>query len=307
MTIGIVSHPACAGHEMGDYHPESPARLGAIEDRLISTGLDFVLRHFEPEPVDPALLELVHNKDYIESIFAQAPQEGTVVLDGDTSMCPKTLNAALLAAGSAVLAVDKVVAKEVSAAFCEVRPPGHHAERDKAMGFCLFNNVAVGAAYARQQYGIERIAILDFDVHHGNGTQDFVSDKDGYLFCSTFQHPLFPFSGTEPHPDHIINTPLEATASSTEFREAVERDWLPALHRFQPQMVFISAGFDAHAEDDMSQVRLYESDYLWVTQQIRAIADQYAEGRIVSVLEGGYSLDALGRSVVAHLNGLIGK
>jgi len=307
MPVAIISHPNCSDHSMGDYHPESPARMAAIQDQLISSGLDFAIRTIDANPIDRQLLELAHNKSYVDFIFANAPSVGTFQLDPDTLMNPFTLNAALLSAGAAVDGVDLVMAKKMRSVFCATRPPGHHAERDKAMGFCIFNNIAVAALYAKQKYDLQRIAVVDFDVHHGNGTENILSDKEGLLFCSIFQHPFYPFSGTQAAPSHIINSPIPATAGSVEFRQKVTEDWLPALNDFKPELIFISAGFDAHIEDDISQVRLLDNDYRWVTEQLVTVANQFAEGRIVSVLEGGYELGALGRSVVAHINGLMGN
>ncbi|WP_346838589.1 histone deacetylase family protein [Microbulbifer sp. SAOS-129_SWC] len=307
MSIGFISSPACAGHNMGDEHPESPARLSAIHDQLLSSGLDFVLRHFDAPAASRAQLELVHDADYVESIFARAPQQGIERLDEDTCMNPGSLDAALHAAGAAVSAVDRVMAGEVPAAFCAVRPPGHHAEHDKAMGFCLFNNIAIAAAHARKHYGLERIAIVDFDVHHGNGTEDFVKGRDGYLLCSSFQSPFYPFTGTGDLPDNIINSPLDAGAGGAELKRVVEERWLPALEQFRPQLLCISAGFDGHVEDAMAQLRFTEDDYRWITDVMHELAGRHADGRIVSCLEGGYALSALGRSVVAHLKGLIGS
>lgn len=306
MSIGFITSPTCAGHDMGDGHPECPARLDAIRDQLLSSGIDFVLRHFDAPAASREQLELVHDPDYVASIFERAPRAGIERLDPDTCMNPGSLDAALHAAGSAVSAVDRVMAGEVPSAFCAVRPPGHHAERDKAMGFCLFNNIAIGAAHAREHHGLDRVAIVDFDVHHGNGTEDFVKGRDGYLLCSSFQSPFYPFSGTGPLPDNVINSPLEAGADGMELRRVVEEVWLPALEEFRPQMLFVSAGFDGHREDDMAQLRFTEDDYRWVTERIREVAGRHADGRIVSALEGGYALSALGRSVVAHLQGLIG-
>ncbi|MFV8783386.1 histone deacetylase family protein [Microbulbifer sp. SA54] len=306
-TVGFFTSPACSLHDMGDEHPECPARLDAIQDQLISSGLEFVLRHFEAPQATRAQLERVHTPEYVESIFARSPRHGLEILDEDTRMCPHSLEAALHAAGAAVEAVDKVIAGEVNSAFCSVRPPGHHAEMGRAMGFCLFNNIAIGAAHARSAHGLERVAILDFDVHHGNGTEDFVAGRDGYLLCSSFQAPLYPFTGTGEVPGNIVNTPLEAGANGDALRALVETDWLPALEAFRPQMLFISAGFDGHLEDHMAQLRFREDDYRWVTEKLREFAERHCEGRIVSALEGGYALSALGRSVVAHLNGLIGS
>ncbi|WP_299594661.1 histone deacetylase family protein [uncultured Microbulbifer sp.] len=306
-TVGFFSSPACSKHDMGGEQPECPERLDAIQDQLLSSGMEFVLRFFDAPQATREQIEQVHTPEYVESIFARAPSEGIEVLDEDTRMCPHTLAAALHAAGAAVDAVDKVIAGELNAAFCAVRPPGHHAERDKAMGFCLFNNIAIAAAHARAQYGLDRVAILDFDVHHGNGTEDFVAGREGYLLCSSFQSPYYPFTGTGELPDNIVNSPLEAGAGGDALREVVEKQWLPALEKFRPQMLFISAGFDGHVEDAMAQLRFKEEDYLWVTEKLREYADQHCEGRVVSALEGGYALSALGRSVVAHLKGLIGS
>jgi len=291
---------------MGDYHPEAPARITAIQDHLLSSGLDFVLKSKDAKPIQRELLELAHDKNYIDYIFANAPATGTFELDPDTSMNPFTLNAALLSAGAAVEAVDMVMNGETGAAFCATRPPGHHAMHNKAMGFCFFNNVAIAALYAREKYQLQRVAIVDFDVHHGNGTEDILTDKEGFLFCSLFQHPFYPFSGALGSAEHIINTPLPASTSSKEFQQQVTDVWLPALNNFKPELVLISAGFDAHIEDDISNFRLVENDYRWVTEQMVKVAEEHAQGRIVSVLEGGYALNALGRSVTAHINELLG-
>ena len=219
-------------------------------------------------------------------------------------MNPHTLTAALHAAGAAMLGVDLVLTGDELSVFCSVRPPGHHAERARAMGFCIFNNVAVGAQHALSAWGLERVAIVDFDVHHGNGTEDIFRDEPRVLFCSTFQYPFYPHTGADTVSDHIINVPLPAGTSGEAFRQAISSRWLPELHRFKPELVLISAGFDAHAEDDMAHMGLREPDYQWVTKQIKEIADNYANGRIVSCLEGGYALSALGRSVAVHINAL---
>jgi acetoin utilization deacetylase AcuC-like enzyme len=306
MSVAVISHYKCCNHDMGDHHPEAPQRLGAIQDQLLSSGLEYVIKQFDATPIDRSIIELAHDKEYVDYIFDNAPSEGTFDVDDDTQMTPSTLPAALLSAGAAINAVDKIMAKEISSAFCATRPPGHHAERDKGMGFCFFNNIAIAAAYAKDKYKLDRVAIVDFDVHHGNGTENIVKDKKGFLFCSTYQYPFYPFEMQESDTPPIINTPLPATTRSAEFRQAIREHWIPALEKFKPQMIFISAGFDAHIEDDMSAISLTEVDYQWVTEELKYIADTYAEGRIVSTLEGGYSLSALGRSVVAHLKGLIG-
>jgi acetoin utilization deacetylase AcuC-like enzyme len=235
-----------------------------------------------------------------------APRNGLAHLDPDTALCPHSLTAALRAAGAAVQATDMVISGAAETAFCNIRPPGHHAERGRAMGFCVFNNVAVAAAHALAQHGLERVAIVDFDVHHGNGTEDIFRNDPRVLMVSTFQHPFYPYSGVEGRSKRMVNIPLPAYTDGTGFRRAVESHWLPALNRFQPQAIYISAGFDAHREDDMASLGLVETDYVWVTRQIRDVAEQHASGRIVSVLEGGYNLDALGRSVTAHIKVLAG-
>lgn len=307
MSVGIISHALCAEHDMGASHPECPARLTSIQAHFATADFNGNVQHIEAISISRVLLSLVHDSSYINFLFKNSPKQGLFQLDPDTAMNPKTLAASLFSAGAAVQAVDWVMSKKVSTVFCATRPPGHHAERNRAMGFCYFNNVAIAAAYARQQYQLHRIAIVDFDVHHGNGTEDMVSDQAGVLFCSTFQHPFYPFSGDGETASNVINSPLSASSGGAEFRCAVKDHWLPALNEFKPEMIIISAGFDAHAEDDMSQVQLFEADYRWVTDELKSIADQYSQGRIVSVLEGGYHLEALGRSVVAHIQGLIGE
>jgi acetoin utilization deacetylase AcuC-like enzyme len=306
MTVSIVSHPDCALHDMGEHHPECPARLGAIQNQLVSSGLDYVMLHHEAPRASREQLCRVHDSEYVEHVFAKAPNEDRAWLDPDTCMNPHTLSAALRAAGAVVLGVDLVMSGQGRTAFCSVRPPGHHAERDHAMGFCIFNNIAVGAAHARQVHRLERVAIVDFDVHHGNGTEDIFRDEPNVLFCSTFQHPLYPNTGTATDAGHIVNVPLAAGANGDLFRAAVESHWLPKLEAFAPELVLISAGFDGHAEDDIADLRLVEKDFAWVTAEIKKIADRYAGGRVVSSLEGGYALSALGRSVAAHINALLG-
>jgi acetoin utilization deacetylase AcuC-like enzyme len=305
MTIAFISHHECEQHDLGGAHPESPQRLHAIHDHLIATGLDFTLRHYTAPKATRQQLLRVHEAGYVDKLFERAPQEGIVWLDPDTGMMPKTLGAALHAAGAVVLATDLVMEGANGQAFCCVRPPGHHAERKRAMGFCLFNNVAVGVAHAVAEYGLERIAIVDFDVHHGNGTEDIFRDDERVLLCSTFRHPFYPFTGADSGSPHIINAPLAGGSDGAAFRHAVNELWLPALHAFRPQLMFISAGFDAHAADDMGGLRLVEADYQWVTAELKKLMMEYGEGRMVSVLEGGYEPTALARSVAAHLNGML--
>lgn len=306
MQTAFISHPACLKHDMGDFHPEGPQRLMAIEDRLIACRLHPLLQHHEAPRATREQLARVHRPDYIDAIEAASPREGLIHLDPDTAMGPHTLEAALRAAGAVVLATDLVLAGRAENAFCNVRPPGHHALPGRAGGFCIFNNVAVGVAHAMARHGLERVAIADFDAHHGNGTEAMFHDDPRVMLCSTFQHPYYPFCGADSGNEHIINVPLAAATAGEGFRAAVSERWLPALEAFRPQMIFVSAGFDAHLEDDMASLGLVEADYAWVTQEIKAVAGRWAQGRIVSALEGGYALDALGRSVAAHIKALSG-
>jgi len=306
MAFAFVTHADCLKHEMGPWHPERPERLTAIEDQLISSGIgQYLVRYDAPLATDEQLAR-VHPLEYVRAIRAAAPQEGTVHLDPDTAMNPYSLQAALRAAGAAVHATDVVLRGEAEAAFCSVRPPGHHACRARPMGFCIFNNVAVAARHALAAHGLQRVAIIDFDVHHGNGTEDIFANDPRVLMASTFQHPFYPYCGTEDPAPNMVNVPLPAGAGSKQFRAAVSEAWLPALEGFRPQLVIVSAGFDAHAEDDMAMLRFTDQDYAWVTREVKAVADRHASGRIVSMLEGGYALSALGRSVVQHLRVLAG-
>ena len=306
MQTAYLSHPDCLKHDMGTGHPECPARLAAIHDQLIASGLlPYLQQHDAPLATEEQLAR-VHDPQYIAAIRDAAPQQGLVYLDPDTAMNPHSWQAALRAAGAAVLATELVLEGKVENAFCAVRPPGHHAESARAMGFCIFNNAAVGVAHAMAKYGLQRIAIADFDVHHGNGTEQIFHDDARVMLCSTFQHPYYPYRGADSGNEHIINVPLPAGTDGDAFREAVCAHWLPALERFRPEMIFCSAGFDGHRDDDMAQFKLREADYAWVTQQIKDVAARHAHGRIVSLLEGGYELHALGRSVLAHLKVLSG-
>lgn len=304
MSTAFITHASCAKHDMGAYHPECPDRLAAITDQLISSGMMQYLAHHDAPRASRAEIERVHPAWYIDRLEKASPAHGLVQLDPDTAMNPHSLEAAYYAAGAAVHATNLVLEGKASNAFCAVRPPGHHAERSRAMGFCLFNNVAIGAAHALAGAQVQRVAVIDFDVHHGNGTEDIFSGDSRVLMVSTFQHPFYPFSGTERPAFNMVNVPLSAGADGDALRRAVTEAWLPALADFRPQMLFISAGFDAHREDDMAHLGLVESDYAWVTREIMAVAATYAQGRIVSVLEGGYALSALGRSVVAHVRAL---
>jgi acetoin utilization deacetylase AcuC-like enzyme len=301
LQTAVFSHPGCRLHDTGPDHPESAARLAAISDRLIASGLGDVLMNFDAPEATRADLVRAHDAAYVDAMFAKAPQSGRQRIDPDTVIGPHSIDAALRAAGSVIAAVDLVVAGKAANAFCAVRPPGHHAERDKSMGFCLFNNVAVGAAHALAEHGMSRVTILDFDVHHGNGTEDIFQHDERVLFCSTFQHPFYPFTPLLPDAPNRVSVPLDATARSDEFRAAVTERWLPALAKFAPEMVFVSAGFDAHVADDMSYVSLVDDDFRWVSERIVEVAAATASGRIVSVLEGGYELHSLARCVEAHI------
>jgi acetoin utilization deacetylase AcuC-like enzyme len=301
LTTLFVTHRDCQLHDMGAHHPECPARLSAIEDQLIASRLmDHLVCIESPKATREHLLR-VHDADYLDAIEEASPAEGWVHLDPDTAMNAHTLDAALRGAGAVVLATDRVIGKTAENAFCSVRPPGHHALRDRAMGFCVFNNVAVAAAHALEHHGLQRVVIVDFDVHHGNGTEAMFCDDKRVLMVSTFQHPFYPYSGVEGRSDTMVNIPLPAHSGGKEFRAAVEREWMPALDAFAPQMIFISAGFDAHREDELAMLNFVEADYAWVTQKLKDVAARHAGGRIVSVLEGGYALSALGRSAAAHL------
>ena len=305
MRTAYITHPDCRSHDTGPGHPESAGRLYAIEDRFVASGLGSVIRHVDASLAADEHLLRVHPQSYLDAIRGAIPDSGYARLDPDTVVSPGSLTAALRAAGAVVDAVDLVMSGDVASAFCGVRPPGHHAESARAMGFCLFNNIAVGAAHAIAAHGLKKVAIVDFDVHHGNGTEEIFADESRVLFCSTFQHPFYPFTELRENTANRISVPLEAGAGSRQFRAAVSEHWLPALTAFEPEMVFVSAGFDAHVDDDMSQVSLTDADYQWVTEKIVEVANASAAGRIVSVLEGGYELRSLARCVDAHVRVLM--
>ncbi len=305
MTTAFITHPDCLKHEMGPHHPECPARLQAVYDAFEQSGLMAQLQRVEAPLASREQLAAAHAQYYVDSIFESAPQQNYFALDADTTMNPYSLIAARRASGAVIKGVEMVMNGEVENAFCAVRPCGHHATYDRAMGFCIFNNVAVGAVHALEAFCLDRVAILDFDVHHGNGTEDIFTDDERVMLCSSFQHPYYPGTGANSGNGHIIPTPLPARTRGPAFRTAIEKTWLPALTNFKPELIIISAGFDAHADDPLAYLELVEADYTWITQRIREVADTYAEGRIVSALEGGYSLSALGRSAVAHVRALM--
>ena len=308
MTTAYYTHADCKRHEMGSWHPESPDRLQAIEDQLIASRINTLLDYRDAPLAQESDLARVHTPDAIYRIRENCPTERSEYahfpLDADTSLNAYTWRASLRAAGAAIAATDAVIDAEVDNAFCAIRPPGHHATSKEAMGFCMFNNVAVAVKHARDVRGLQRVAIVDFDVHHGNGTEEIFSQDPRVLMVSFFQHPYYPYSGAEHPSANMINVPVPAHTYGQAIRDLVTEKWLPALRAFQPEMIFISAGFDAHREDDMGQLGLVEADYAWITRKMMEIASQYAKGRIVSCLEGGYNLSALGRSVIAHVKTL---
>ena len=310
MNTALYSHADCRLHDMGRGHPECPARLDAIADHLRATGLDLALDYQVAPLATAEQLGRAHSGFYVGNALDLLEQvtinNEPRALDPDTVASPGTQQAVLRAAGAAIAATDAVIAGHAKNAFCATRPPGHHATREQAMGFCFFNNVAVAARHALDVHGLERVVIIDFDVHHGNGTEDIVAGDERILMCSFFQHPLYPYSGTSPKGENMVNLPLAPYTRGPAMRAAVTEHWLPRLEAFAPQMVFISAGFDAHREDDLGQMGLVEDDYAWLTKELMALAARHAQGRIVSCLEGGYNLSALARSVAAHLRVLAG-
>ena len=300
----IYTHPEYLNHHVMDGHPERPERLSHVMNHLSQIGLTQDFELVQPQPIPPERILAAHSQSHVDFLTASKPKDGIVPLDPDTWMSPASLSAAELAAGAVFAGMDTVLNGAQRRVFCAVRPPGHHAERDSAMGFCLLNSVAIAAIAALDHADVERVAILDFDVHHGNGTVDICRNHPQILVCSSFQSPYYPNRLDNLVQPNIVNTPLAAGSSGSTFRAAVERDWLPALEAHQPDIVFVSAGFDAHVDDPLADLRLVEEDYHWVTQFIVAVANQYAQGRVVSTLEGGYDLDALARSVTAHIEAL---
>ncbi len=306
MKAAYLTHPSFTRHEMGAQHPECPERVSVIGDRLLARGvLDFMDSVDVPAATDEQIMR-AHDGRYLAELKANAPTQGYLAVDPDTAMNPHTLTAALHAAGAAVKACELVVSGGYRRAFCNVRPPGHHAERGQAMGFCFFNNVAIGVRHALDVLGLQRVALVDFDVHHGNGSEDIFAGDDRVLMVSTFQRRLYPFNGEAPRGANMCNVALDPYSDGAAMQAAVREAWLPRLRAFAPQMLFISAGFDAHRDDDMSQLGWRDADYAWVTRELVALADELCEGRVVSMLEGGYDLPALARSVELHVRALIG-
>lgn len=305
MTTALFYHPACQSHDMGPGHPESPQRLAVIEKVLNSSRFSSLVP-IEAPKATLVQLQRIHPDDYIQSIMDAIPEQGYMTLDSDTALNPWSGEAALRAAGAVCAAVDGVLDGQFDNAFCAIRPPGHHAEPRRAMGFCLFNNVAIGAAQAHYR-GLKRVAIFDFDVHHGNGTQAAFYDQPDTLYISTHQWPLYPGTG---QPDetglgNIVNCPLPTYAGRRELEKRWQKHIQPALTAFKPEMILLSAGFDAHIHDPLANLTLEEPDYAWLTQIVLDFADEYCDGRVVSVLEGGYNLQALAASVAAHVRVLM--
>src|SRR5829696_182898 len=307
MTTLLLGHPSALDHQMPMGHPERPDRIRAVDRALENECFSGLVRERAPR-AEPDTIALAHPEAYVQAVIEAAPREGLVRIDADTTMSPGTLEAALRAAGAATQSVDDVMAGQVRNAFVAMRPPGHHAERTQAMGFCFFNNVAVAARHAQKTHGAERVAIIDWDVHHGNGTQDIFWSDPSVLYASTHQMPLYPGTGAASERgayDTIVNAPLRAGDGGDMFREAFETVILPRVEAFGPDLVLISAGFDAHWRDPLANLQLTEADFAWATQKLMAVAERRCEGRVVSLLEGGYDLDGLARSVAAHVKALM--
>ncbi|NBP73686.1 MAG: histone deacetylase family protein [Alphaproteobacteria bacterium] len=307
MTTRYYFHPVCIEHEPGPQHPESPDRLRMI-DRVLGAEAFATLDRRAPELAERSQIARAHPKDYVNRVLANIPAEGYTRVDADTIVSPRSGEAALRAAGALIGAVDAVMTGEADNAFCAIRPPGHHAEPEQGMGFCLFNNVAVGAEHARAVHGAERVAVIDFDVHHGNGTQAMFWNDPDMFYASTHQWPLYPGTGDKSERgahDNIVNAPLWPGADSSAFREAMESIVLPRMAAFSPDLVMISAGFDAHRRDPLAQLALETEDFIWATEEIRNIAENSCAGRLISTLEGGYDLQALGECTAAHVRVLM--
>ena len=309
MTTLYVSHPASFDHEVPEGHPERPARMRAVERALEDERFSGLVRILAPR-AEPEVASLAHPRAFVDAIVAAVPAHGMVGIDSDTILSSGSLEATLRAIGGATHALDSVMAGECRNAFVAMRPPGHHAERTRAMGFCLFNHAAIAARYAKVKHGAERVALVDWDVHHGNGSQDIFWDDGSVLYCSTHQMPLYPGSGAKSErgeKDTIVNVPLRPDDDGAVFREAFETGILSRLESFQPDVIIISAGFDAHRLDPLANLRLEAEDFGWATRRVMEVAERHAGGRVVSVLEGGYSLEGLAKSAAAHVDALMGR
>ncbi|SDN11238.1 histone deacetylase family protein [Vreelandella arcis] len=307
MITAYLTHPDCSLHHMGPGHPENPQRLEAIRARLSLSGLLQQTMQADAKEADDESLRRVHATRHLNALTKCLPEEGIIPLDNDTLMNPDSLKAARLAAGAVIKGIDQVFKRQADNVFCAIRPPGHHAEAAEAMGFCFYNNIAVGAAYAKERYGAQRIAVLDFDVHQCNGTIDIFKNDPSVLICTSFQYPFYPWRYLRSEWQNVVNTPLEVGTDGPEFRRLIESQWLPALHRFKPDLVLISAGFDAHRDDPMGDVCLTDEDFYWITHMAMEIATLYADNRLVSSLEGGYNPTSLASGVEAHLKALLGQ
>lgn len=297
----FISHPDTLLHVMDGNHPESPARITAINNAVMASNIKQKLQFYDAPAASKAQLARAHSKEYIDEIFTIAPKAGLVRLDGDTAMGPMSLSATLHASGAVILATDLVLSGKVNNAFCCVRPPGHHAGRSNSAGFCIFNHIAVGVAHAIAQHNIKRVAIIDFDVHHGDGTEDIFKDNPNVMLCSTFQHPFYPHRGAESRSSNMINLPLPAKSNGNDFKKVFEAEIKPALATFNPEIIYISAGFDAHVNDPLADLALTTQDYAWITEFIKETANNCCSGRIISSLEGGYHLPSLTESALAHI------
>ncbi|MEO6748841.1 MAG: histone deacetylase family protein [Casimicrobiaceae bacterium] len=305
MSTAYITHPSFLLHDMGPGHPECPQRLTAIHAQFVADGLTARLRPFDAPRATREQVLRAHRASYIDAVDAASPEAGLAYLDPDTALNPHSMDAVWHAAGALVLATDLVIGGECSNAFCAVRPPGHHAESGRAMGFCVFNSVAVGVLHALEAHGLTRVAVVDFDVHHGNGTEEMFGGDERVLMVSTFQYPLYPYSGVEPLGANMHNVPLHEGADGRALRAAFADVWLPALDEFAPQAIYISAGFDAHRDDPLAGLAFVDADYAWVTRELMQVAARHSQGRIVSTLEGGYALAALGRSAAEHVRELM--
>lgn len=303
MTV-IISHPDCLLHNAEIQHPECPERLKVITKALASSELGANLTYQKAPLATEEQLYRVHDKKYIDHLFKLSPKEGFTSIDADTIMTPSTFSAALRAAGAVVKAVDLLLLNQEKSAFCNIRPPGHHAEHNRATGFCFFNNLAIGVAHALHFHRLKRVAIIDFDAHRGNGTEDIFFNNKQVLICSIYEENLYP-ADIPRKASNIIHVPLPSGATGREFRAEISQNGLERLDAFKPQMIFFSAGFDGHIHDAISNLNLTEFDYLWLTQQIKQIAETHSQGQMVSVLEGGYDLASLGQCIVAHIKGLM--
>jgi len=305
-STAFISHPACMLHDMGTNHPESADRINAIQRGLVEHGLADFIQKVPSQKVPRNILKQTHSTKHVDSIEQHSPLKNQhYAVDQDTQMNSHSFEASLYAAGSGIVALDGIFDKKFQNAFCGVRPPGHHAQRNRAMGFCLFNNIAVAATYAKHKLQLSRIAIVDFDVHHGNGTEDIVTDDPAILFCSSYQYPFYPFSIPEKAAQNCLHFPMPAGTGSKEFRQCYAERVFPILQAFKPQLILISAGFDGHSSDPLAGWNLLDEDYSWVTKQLMAIAEQYCDGKIVSFLEGGYDLAALSSAATAHIKELM--